>query len=345
MSWLTNQTFHHRDFADLGALCEAKKRSGLRISLCIPTLNEETTVGKEIVVLKSELMDRFPLIDEIAVIDSGSTDRTAEIATSYGADFYHSGDILPAHGFKRGKGENLWKAVYQLTGDIICYVDGDIANIHPRFVYGLVAPLIHDADLQYVKAFYERPIVQSHGEIRASGGGRVTEILVRPLFSLFYPELTQLFQPLSGEYAVRRSVLEAIPFPVGYGVETSHLLDVHATWGMNAFAQVDLEKRVHRNQSTAALGRMSFGILQSFLNRLRSHGKITTPAEISDIYRALEIAGPHYQEVASEMMEEERPPPIKIPEYQRKFPRPSPAANRTHLPRHQAAEVPRPEIR
>ncbi|MCH2065041.1 MAG: glucosyl-3-phosphoglycerate synthase [Roseibacillus sp.] len=320
MSWLTSHTFHHREFRDLDALCRAKKKSGLRISLCIPTLNEETTIGKEIVVLKSELMDRFPLIDELAVIDSGSTDRTAEIATSYGADFYHSGDILPSHGFKRGKGENLWKAVYQLSGDIICYVDADISNIHPRFVYGLVAPLIHDADIQYVKAFYERPLVQSPGEIRSTGGGRVTEILVRPLFSLFYPELTQLFQPLSGEYAVRREVLERIPFPIGYGVETSHLLDVYTRWGMSAFAQVDLEKRVHRNQPTAALGRMSFGILQSLLSRLRTHDKITTPAEISDVYRALEIAGPHYQEVTSTIVEEERPPLVNLPEYLRKFP-------------------------
>ena len=135
-----------------------------------------------------------------------------EITTSYGVDFYFSGDILPSQGFKRGKGENLWKSVYQLKSDIICYVDADIANIHPRFVSALVAPLIHHQSVHYVKAFYERPIAHSSGGIRATGGGRVTEILVRPLFSLFYPELTQLFQPLSGEYAVRREVLEEIPF-------------------------------------------------------------------------------------------------------------------------------------
>ncbi len=342
MSWLASQTFHHREFADLDALCRRKKRSGLHISLCIPTLNEEATIGKEIVVLKSELMDRFPLIDELAVIDSGSTDRTAEIATSYGADFYHSGDILPSQGFKCGKGENLWKAVYQLKGDIICYVDADIANIHPRFVYGLVAPLLHDADIQYVKAFYERPIMHPPGELRSSGGGRVTEILVRPLFSLFYPELAQLFQPLSGEYAVRREILEEIPFPVGYGVEASHLLDVYTRWGMNAFAQVDLEKRVHRNQSTSALGRMSFGILQAFLSRLRAHGKITTPTALSDIYRGLEITGPHHQEVTTRIVEEERPPLINIPEYIRRFPRPGHPPLPEPRPIH-PGQLPRPE--
>ena len=321
MSWLESNTFHHGEFSDLKDLCAAKERSGLTISLCIPTLNEEKTIGKEIVILKSELMDRFPLIDEFAVIDSGSTDKTGEITAAYGADFYYSGDILPAQGFKRGKGENLWKAVYQLKGDIICYVDADISNIHPRFVYGLVAPLILNESIHYVKAFYERPIAYSTGGIRATGGGRVTEILVRPLFSLFYPELTQLFQPLSGEYAVRREVLEKIPFPIGYGVETSHILDVYRHWGLDAFGQVDLDQRVHRNQATSDLGRMSFGILQSFLNRLRKHGKVGELAEISNVYRALQATGDVYEQIATEIVEEERPPMIDLPEYLTKYPR------------------------
>lgn len=320
MSWLKDNTYHHSDFADLEALCKAKQEAGLTISLCIPTLNEETTIGKEIVIFKGELMDRFPLVDEFAVIDSGSTDKTGEITQSYGADFYFSGDILPSQGFKRGKGENLWKAVHQLKGDIICYVDADIANIHPRFVYGLVAPLIHDTEVQYVKAFYERPMAYSKG-IRATGGGRVTEILVRPLFSLFYPELTQLFQPLSGEYAVRRKVLEEIPFPIGYGVETSHILDVYKKYGMSAFAQTDLDQRVHRNQTTSALGKMSFGILQSFFGRLQSHGRATGLDEVSNIYRALQANGTDYEEITTEIIEEERPPMNTVPEYLEKFPR------------------------
>ncbi len=318
--WLNTNTYHHSDFEDLEALCKAKEESGLKISLCIPTLNEEKTIGKEIVIFKSALMDRFPLIDEFAVIDSGSTDRTGEISEAYGADFHYSGDILPSQGFKRGKGENLWKAVYELKGDIICYVDADIANIHPRFVYGLVAPLIHRPEVHYCKAFYERPLAFSQG-IRPTGGGRVTEILVRPLFSLFYPELSQLFQPLSGEYAVRREVLEKIPFPIGYGVETSHILDVYHEYGMSAFAQTDLDQRVHRNQSTAALGKMAFGILQSFLGRLESHGKATQHEAISDIYRALQANGTEYEEISTQITEEERPPMLEIAEYLKKFPR------------------------
>ena len=317
MSWLTSHTFHHREFRDLDALCRAKKKSGLRISLCIPTLNEETTIGKEIVVLKSELMDRFPLIDELAVIDSGSTDRTAEIATSYGADFYHSGDILPSHGFKRGKGENLWKAVYQLSGDIICYVDADISNIHPRFVYGLVAPLINRDEIKYVKAFYDRPLNHSSG-LTPSGGGRVTEILVRPLFSLLYPELTNIIQPLSGEYAARREVLEQIPFPIGYGVETAHLLDLYHMHGLEIFAQTDLDRRVHRNQKTNALGKMSFGILQTFLNRLHTQGSIEKLPPMETMHRQFEVEDGKYRQVTKEIIEEERPPIVEIEAYREK---------------------------
>ncbi|NLX24750.1 MAG: glucosyl-3-phosphoglycerate synthase [Lentisphaerae bacterium] len=312
--WLRENTFHHGQFWDILKLVEIKRQKGLKISLCIPTLNEEKTIGKEIVVFKSELMDRYPLIDEFAVIDSGSTDRTMEVSRSYGADTYFSGDILPEHGFKRGKGENLWKAIHQLKGDIIVYVDADIKNIHPRFVTGLVGPLLWKDSIQYVKAFYDRPLAFSQG-IRPSGGGRVTEILVRPLFSLFFPELTALIQPLSGEYAVRREVLEAMPFPIGYGVETSHILDVYHKWGLGAFGQTDLDQRVHRNQSTLSLGKMSFGILQSFLRRIESFGMVDKLPEMSNIFRQFQAHESRYEQVTQEIIEEERPPMSSIPQY------------------------------
>ena len=313
-NWLETNTFHHGEFWDLLKLVELKEKQGLSISLCIPTLNEEKTIGKEIVIFRSELMERYPLIDEFAVIDSGSTDRTREVAASYGADVYLASDILPSVGDKRGKGENLWKAIHQLRGDIICYVDADIKNIHPRFVYGLVAPLIHRQEVHYVKAFYDRPLAFSTG-IRPSGGGRVTEILVRPLFSLFFPELTALIQPLSGEYAVRRNVLESIPFPIGYGVETSHILDVYHEWGLEAFAQTDLDQRIHRNQTTLALGKMSFGILQSFLGRLQKYNLADKIPELETIYRQFQAQENRYEQVTFEIGEEERPPMVSIPEY------------------------------
>jgi glucosyl-3-phosphoglycerate synthase len=316
--WLKTNTFHHGEFWDLLKLLRQKEKKGLKISLCIPTLNEEKTIGKEIVIFRSERMERYPLIDELAVIDSGSTDKTLEVAANFGADTYLSADILPKQGFKRGKGENLWKAIHQLEGDIICYVDADIKNIHPRFAYGLIAPLIYHDSMQYVKAFYDRPLTFSSGR-RESGGGRVTEILVRPLFSLFFPELTALIQPLSGEYAVRREVLHDITFPIGYGVETSHILDVYQERGLEAFGQTDLDQRVHRNQSTNALGKMAFGILQSFLNRVEKFGMIEKLPELHTIFRQFEVEGNTYNQVTREIIEEERPPMKTIAEYRKKF--------------------------
>lgn len=316
--WIQERTYHHSQFWDLKQLIEEKERQGLKVSLCLPTLNEAKTIGKEIILFKSELVDRYPLLDEIAVIDSGSTDDTCEIAAAFGADVYLSSDILPQVGEKKGKGENLWKAVYQLKGDIICYVDADIANIHPRFAYGLIAPLIYNEQIQYVKAFYDRPLAFSQGT-RPSGGGRVTEILVRPLFSLFYPELTGLIQPLSGEYAVRRNVLEQIPFPIGYGVETSHILDVYHKWGLDAFAQTDLDQRVHRNQETLSLGKMAFGILRTFLARSDALGTTQGMDHLSTILRQFQAHDERYEQIEYEIVEEERPPMITIPEYREKF--------------------------
>ncbi len=316
-NWIDENTYHHSQFWDLKKLVAKKEKLGLTISLCLPTLNEEKTIGKEVIIFKSELMNRYPLIDEIAVIDSGSEDKTLEVAKNYGADTYLSSDILPDLDPKMGKGENLWKAIYQLKGDIIVYVDADISNIHPRFVYGLVAPLIHREEVKYVKAFYDRPLAFSGG-VRASGGGRVTEILVRPLFSLFFPELTTIIQPLSGEYAVRREVLEQIAFPIGYGVETSHLIDVHNKFGLEAFAQTDLDKRVHENKPTQSLGKMSFGILQTFIKRAKALG-ILEKADHETILRQFQVTKDHYQQNKISIVEEERPPMIEIEEYRKKF--------------------------
>src|SRR5699024_2376749 len=213
-------TYHHSQFWDLRKLVESKEKNDLRNSLCLPTLNEKKTIGKEVVHFKSERIERYPPLEEIAVIDSGPHDNTREVASNFGADVYLADDILPGIEAKKGKGENLWEAIYQLKGDIIVYVDADISNIRPRFVYGLVAPLIHREEVKYVKAFYDRPLAVS-GKVRSSGGGRVTEILIRPLFSLYFPELTGIIQPLSGEYAVRREVLEQINLLIGYGVAPS----------------------------------------------------------------------------------------------------------------------------
>lgn len=316
--WLKNNTYHHSEFWDLKEMVKQKEQKELTISLCLPTLNEEKTIGKEVVLFKSELMNRYPLLDEIAVIDSGSEDKTREVARTFGADVYLANEILPNLEEKKGKGENLWKAIYQLKGDIIIYVDADIKNIHPRFAYGLVAPLIYRPEVQYVKAFYDRPLAVSD-EVRPSGGGRVTEILIRPLFSLFFPELTAIIQPLSGEYAVRRKVLERIPFPIGYGVETSHLIDVYSKYGLGAFAQTDLDQRVHRNQPTRALGRMAFGLMQTFFNRAKSLGLIENMTEFETVLRQYQVKKDNYEQLTFDIKEDERPPMIEIPEYREKY--------------------------
>lgn len=316
--WLKERTFHHSDFNDLEELLRLKEEKGLKISLCLPTLNEEKTIGKVIVILKSELMDRYPLLDEIAVIDSGSEDKTLEVAASFGVDTYLASDHLQAHGDQRGKGENLWKALYLLSGDIIVYVDSDITNIHPRFVYGLIGPLIRDPDISYVKGFYDRPLAFKQA-FRSTGGGRVTEILTRPLFSLFYPELTPILQPLSGEYAGRREVLEKIAFPVGYGIETSMLIDIFNEMGMKAFAQTDLDKRIHRNQETTALGRMSFGILRTLFNRLQRDGKVSLGQDLRSVMMQFAVVDGVYDTVEHNIVEYERPPMIEIPEYMERF--------------------------
>jgi glucosyl-3-phosphoglycerate synthase len=322
-SWLDKNTFHYSEFKDLNLLVDEKQRKNLTISLCLPTLNEEKTIAKEILLMKSELMMRYPLLDEIVVVDSGSTDKTREIARAYGADVYEATDILPHLEKFKGKGENLWKALYITKGDIIVYLDADIKNIHHRFAYALVAPLILFDNIKYVKAFYDRPIAIGKSKIRPTGGGRVTELLIRPLFSLFFPELTQILQPLSGEYAGFREIFELIPFPIGYGVETSMLLDIYEKWGLDVIAQVDLDRRIHRNQDTRALGKMSFAILKTFINRKRKLGMVDYKDDIFDEMIQYNLVKDEYQPDISRMVRIERPPIIEIPEYREKFNRAS----------------------
>jgi glucosyl-3-phosphoglycerate synthase len=319
-SWLNKHTYHHSEFIDLNKLVTLKEERDLSISLCIPTLNEEKTIAKEVVIMKSELVQKHPLLDEIIVIDSNSTDRTAQVAEEYGAKVYISKEILPkATPHYKGKGENLWKALYVAKGDIIVYLDADIKNIHHRFVYGLVGPLLMNDKLKYTKAFYDRPIVEETGVMRPSGGGRVTELVIRPLFSLLYPDLTQIIQPLSGEYAAYRSVLDKLTFPIGYGIETSMLMEIYERWGLEVMAQVDLDRRVHRNQDTLSLGRMSFGILQTFCRRLEKQSKVRILDELFDTMIQYKVMDKKYTAETYRLQEHERPPMIDRSEYRKKF--------------------------
>jgi glucosyl-3-phosphoglycerate synthase len=317
--WLEKNTFHYSEFNDLGRLVDQKRKKNLKISLCLPTLNEEKTIAKEILIMKSELMTRYPLLDEIVVVDSGSTDKTREIARAFGADVYKATDILPNLENFKGKGENLWKALYVTEGDIIVYLDADIKNIHYRFAYALIAPLLFYDNVKYVKAFYDRPIAIGKNKIRPTGGGRVTELVIRPLFSLYFPELTQIMQPLSGEYAGCREVFEAIPFPIGYGVETSIILDIYEKWGLDVIAQVDLDKRIHRNQDTRALGKMAFVIMMTFINRQKKLGLIKLKNDLFHEMIQYNLVRDEYSPDIFKIEGHERPPIIEIPEYRHKF--------------------------
>jgi len=318
-NWLNKNTYHYSEFGDLHRLVEEKQKKNLKISLCLPTLNEEKTIAKEIIIMKSELMTRYPLVDELIVIDSGSTDKTVDIAGSFGADVHIANEILPHLDQFKGKGENLWKALFITKGDIIVYIDADIKNIHHRFAYGLIGPLLRYDHIKYTKAFYDRPISIGKNKIRPTGGGRVTELVIRPLFSLFYPELTQILQPLSGEYAGFREIFEKIPFPIGYGVETSMILDIYQKWGLNVMAQVDLDRRIHRNQDTKALGRMSFAIIKTFINRQKRSGLIELKEELFDEIIQYNLVDNTYQSNNLKIKGLERPPMISIPEYCEKF--------------------------
>lgn len=313
-SWLARNNFHFSRFQDISQLVREKARQGVTISVCFPTLNEETTIGEEVRCIREALMEQHHLVDEIAIIDSGSVDRTTERAREAGADVYHSCNHLSRHGHMPGKGDNLWKSLYLLKGDIIVWVDADIKNIDPKFVYGLVGPLLTDPRIQFVKAYYERPLHRPYEEDEF-GGGRVTEILVRPLFSAFFPELAKLYQPCSGECAGRRGLLESLPFAAGYGIETGMLIDIHARFGSEVIAQVNLDKRIHRNQSTTALGRMGFEILHTFLGRLQALDRARFAEAVSSDYYKL-ICGPEIYKLESAPVQlAERPPINTIPEY------------------------------
>ena len=312
--WFEERTYSHLDFADIGRLVESKREQGLTISVCLPTLNVAGTVGEILKIFRTELVERHPLIDQLAIVDSRSTDGTIEVAKAEGAEVIFDDEILPELKPASGKGEALWKSLFALTGDIIAWVDSDIENIHPRFASGLIGPLLAEPEIGYVKAFYERPL-KAGGTFEPGGGGRVTELTVRPVLNLFYPELSGMIQPLSGEYAGRRSVLESIPFTTGYGVETGMLIDILRRYGLRALAQVDMEQRIHHNQPIASLSKMSFGILQAVFRKLEEDGKLALKAEPGTVYNTLKREGDRYAIVPATIEVIERPPMKSIPGY------------------------------
>ncbi len=317
--WFAENTFHSSEFDDVRALVALKEKQGVTVSVALPALNEEETVANVIRTIKTALMDDVPLIDEIVLIDSRSTDRTVAIAQECGVPTYvHQEVLVDEVGTHAGKGEALWKSLYVTKGDIIAWIDTDISNIHPRFIYGLLGPLLRYPRLQYVKGFYARPI-EVGGKLQAYGGGRVTELVARPFFNLFYPELSGIVQPLAGEYAGRRRALEQVPFFSGYGVETGLLIDLLDRFGLDSIAQSDLEVRVHHNQPLVSLSKMSFAILQVFLARLESR---TGAGLLSHANRSMKLVVHDEDRFAldiAEVGDYERSPMINVPAYAERY--------------------------
>lgn len=315
--WFAENTFDATEFADIERLAHSKKSQGLTISLGLPTLNEEATVGEVISTIKAELFDRYPLLDEIVVIDSQSSDKTVQIAKELGVPVHVHQETLPRQGARRGKGEALWKSLYVLTGDIIAWIDTDIKNPNARFVYGLVGPLLKEPRIQYVKGYYRRPI-QVGNTVYQTGGGRVTELTVRPLFNLFFPELSGLIQPLAGEYAGRRGCLEQLPFFTGYGVETGHLIDLLERFDLQAIGQVNLQERQHRNQELEALSQMAFAITQVIINRLEERERLHLTEEINRSMKLIKLGQNGLQLDVRHIEDTERPPMLEVPEYRQR---------------------------
>ncbi|MFB7180580.1 glucosyl-3-phosphoglycerate synthase [Streptomyces sp. NPDC056257] len=303
--WLADRSWSAAD-RPLDQLLDRKRAAGTTVSVVLPALDEEATVGAIVEVIRRELIEGlpFPLVDELVVVDSGSTDRTAEVAAKAGARVVHRDEILPRIPALPGKGEVLWRSLLATSGDVVCFVDADLRDFSAAFVSGIVGPLLTEPDVQFVKAMYDRPLGDAPGQ-----GGRVTELVARPLLNLHWPQLAGFVQPLGGEYAVRRSLLERLPFPVGYGVELGLLVDALHTVGLDALAQVDVGVRVHRHQDGQALGRMAAAIYRTALLRL-SRGHLVRP-ELTQFERGPEGFVPRTYAVDTE----ERPPMLGIREY------------------------------
>jgi glucosyl-3-phosphoglycerate synthase len=290
----------------LQALAATKARQGLTISVCLPARNEEATVGHIVATVRRRLVEAVPLVDEVIVLDDGSCDATAEAARWEGARVFAAAEVLPELPPGAGKGNALWLSLYAAEGDLVCWVDADVRNFRCEFVTRLLEPLLADPGVGLVKGYYRRPL---HGE--PSGGGRVTELVARPVLSALFPHLAHIVQPLGGEYAGRRELLEAVPFVEGWGVELGLLVDVAEHFGVATIAQCDLGVREHRNRPLEDLAPQAMAVL---LTALRRAG--IAPVDLrSTLVRFDEAHG----EVLVPVEVRERPPMLTIPTYRTKF--------------------------
>jgi glucosyl-3-phosphoglycerate synthase len=249
--------FHAGQF---GVPALAAGKGATRVSVCLPARNEAATIGPIVTAIRRELMDDVLLVDELLVLDDHSDDGTAEVAEAAGATVFDAASTLPDEVTGHGKGQALWKSLYASTGDVVVWCDSDISDFDTSFITGILGPLLEDPGISFVKGFYARTD-------DGIGGGRVTELVARPLLALLFPELGGVIQPLSGEFGGRRSVLEQLPFATGYGVDLGLLLDVFRLFGPAAIAQVDLGSRRHRHRTLEELGPQALAVMQIALRR------------------------------------------------------------------------------
>ena len=303
--WFDSHTHEHTDYA-LGALLTGKSAQQLQISVVIPAHNEQSTIAAIIELIRDELVDVTGLVDEVVVMDSLSSDGTAAAARSAGARVFGVGEVRPELGVYPGKGEALWKSQFVAMGDLLVFIDADLTEWGPHFVTGLLGPLLNSPDVLLVKGFYDRLADDAApGAEHRPQGGRVTELVARPLLAQSWPELAAVVQPLAGEWAVRRSLFSTLPVPVAYGVEFAVLVDTYLRHGLGALAQVDLGARAHQHQSVHDLGLMAAEILA--VARRRAGGDELADAMLAQFDRA---APGRWNERAVPVTE--RPPAVTV---------------------------------
>jgi glucosyl-3-phosphoglycerate synthase len=296
-------------------LVAAKAASGLRIAVVIPARDEEDTVADVVAGVRSSWVDGVPLVDELVVIDSDSTDDTARVAAQAGAEVHAAASVRPDLGAARGKGEALWKSLFVTTADVLVFVDSDLVEWGPHFVSGLVGPVLTDPGVALVKAVYDRPLLDAAGH-ESETGGRVTELVARPMLALHRPGLAGVVQPLAGEWAVRRDVFERLSVPVGYGVEIAALVDTADLRGADAVAQVDLGRRAHRHHRHDTLGPMAVQVMAA----LEARTGVRTASRTSEVVtlRQFDRGAGGFVARPREVDVMERPPAVTVAGYDRR---------------------------
>jgi glucosyl-3-phosphoglycerate synthase len=270
--WFEKRSYSHEEFSDVEELARRKRELDVTVSLVLPGRNVADTVG-EIVDEIRTLNEEAPLVEQILVVDADSADGTAEVARDHGAEVYSENELLSHYGGAHGKGDAMWRSLSVARGDLVMFADSDTKDFKPQFVYGTLGPILSVPGVRFVKGAFRRPF-KSHESIELDGGGRVTELTTKPLFNLFYPELTGFVQPLAGEFVADKELFSSIPFLTGYAVETGIMIDVLKKVGLGAMAQVDLGTRQNRHQPLFDLGRMSYSVLRTVARRLRQDGRL-----------------------------------------------------------------------